>query len=129
MKEPIWILHKTVLAVHQMLLASHGGNAGIRDFKLLDSALARPRQRFGYELESTIFDLASSYSFGIVKNHPFIDGKKRVGLTVGAIFLEINGFTLNAAEPETAVVFENVAKGSFVEKELALWYKNNSLKT
>ncbi|MCF6263055.1 MAG: type II toxin-antitoxin system death-on-curing family toxin, partial [Xanthomonadales bacterium] len=94
MKEPSWILPDVVIAVHQMLLAEHGGALGIRDEALLESALNRPLRHFEYADESSIFDLAASYCYGLAKNHPFVDGNKRIALTVAAMFLEINDFTL-----------------------------------
>jgi death-on-curing protein len=93
MSEPRWTLDSVVVAVHRMLVAEHGGSPGIRDQGLLDSALARPRQRFCYEPQATIFDLAAAYGYGLAKNHPFVDGNKRVALAITAIFLEINGFS------------------------------------
>jgi death-on-curing protein len=84
MNEPKWILDELVVVVHQMLIAEHGGILGIRDITLLESALTRPKQRFIYEPESTIFKLAASYGFGLAKNHPFVDGNKRVALTISA---------------------------------------------
>ena len=75
MKEPVWVLQDAVVAVHQMLLAEHGGMPGIRDKTLLDSALARPRQRFSYGDNFSIFELAASYGYGLAKNHPFVDGR------------------------------------------------------
>jgi death-on-curing protein len=127
MAEPKWIFDEIVPLVHQMLLAEHGGSPGIRDKALLESALARPRQRLGYEPKSTIFELAASYSFGLAKNHPFVDGNKRVALAIGAIFLEINGFSLDASEPEAVILFEKVAAGHITENELAEWFKISSV--
>ncbi|WMP17220.1 type II toxin-antitoxin system death-on-curing family toxin [Thiothrix lacustris] len=125
MTEPRWVLEEVTLAVHQMLLAEHGGSPGIRDKSLLDSALARPRQRLTYEPDSTLFELAASYSFGIAKNHPFIDGNKRVALAVGAVFLELNGFELDAPEPEAVIMFEQLAAGNIAEAELADWFEKS----
>ncbi len=127
MSTPRWILEKIVLALHQMLLAEHGGSAGVRDSALLDSALTRPKQRFTYEPRSTLFELAAAYSYGIAKNHPFIDGNKRVALAIGATFLELNGYTLDAPEPEAVVIFEQLAAGTLTETELALWFERSSL--
>ena len=95
MSEPKWVLPEVVIAVHDMLLAEHGGGTGIRDQELLDSGLARAKQKHNYEPESSIFDLAASYSFSLAKNHAFVDGNKRTAFTVGVIFLEINGCKLS----------------------------------
>ncbi|HHS99458.1 MAG TPA: type II toxin-antitoxin system death-on-curing family toxin, partial [Thiomicrospira sp.] len=88
MNEPLWILPEAVKAVHQLLITKHGGLLGIRDQGLLVSALARAPQHFAYTDSCTLFNLAAAYSFGIVRNHPFIDGNKRVALTIGLLFLE-----------------------------------------
>ena len=128
MKEPIWVLVEIVHALHSMLLAEHGGKAGIRDDALLDSALTRPQQKFNYDPESTLFELAAAYSFGIAKNHPFVDGNKRTAFIVGTLFLEINGFRLNAAEPEAAVTFESLAADTLSESDLAQWFERNCIK-
>lgn len=127
MAEPNWVLNELVFSVHQMLLAEHGGGTGIRDKAMLESALSRPKRRYEYEPESTLFQLAASYSFGLAKNHPFIDGNKRVALAVGAIFLEINGFSLAASEPETVLIFEQLASSNISEDELAIWFESFSV--
>ena len=127
MTEPKWVLDEIVIAVHQMLMAEHGGSLGIRDKGLLESALARPRQVFSYEANATIFGLAASYGFGLVKNHPFIDGNKRIGLSVAAIFLEVNGFNLYAPESEAVVVYENLSAADLSVAELAKWLCDSSV--
>ena len=119
MKEPIWVLQNTVTAVHQMLLAEHGGLSGKRDEALLKPALARPHQLFANTEDISMPRLAAAYSFGLAKNHPFVDGNKRVALTVAAVFLEINGYTLVAPESETVVIFEELAAGNLEEASLA----------
>lgn len=128
MKEPVWILDEIVQAVHLVLLAEHGGRSGIRDSSLLESALARAKQKFSYEPKVTFYDIAAAYSFGIAKNHPFIDGNKRTAFTIGALFLEINGLLLEAPEPESALVFENLADGAMGENDLTGWFKDHSRK-
>lgn len=126
MKEPIWVLRETVIAVHQMLLAEHGGLPGIRDETLLDSALSRPQQSFAYSDQPSIFDLAASYSYGLALNHPFVDGNKRIALTVAAIFLELNSYSLDATEAEAVITFEHLAAGKLTEKQLSSWFENSS---
>ena len=126
MKEPIWVLRETVIAVHQMLLAEHGGLPGIRDEALLDSALSRPQQSFAYSDQPSIFDLGASYSYGLALNHPFVDGNKRIALTVAAIFLELNSYSLDATEAEAVITFEHLAAGKLTEKQLATWIENSS---
>jgi len=126
MKEPVWVMSQVVISAHKMLLSEHGGSPGLRDEALLISALARPQQRFAYELESSIFELAASYSYGLAKNHSFVDGNKRIAFTVAAIFLEINEFHFNVPESEVVVIFENLASNNITENEVADWFKASS---
>jgi death on curing protein len=125
MKTPVWVLRETVLTLHEQSLAEFGGAAGIRDEGLLDSALGKPENLFHYG-KPTIFDLAASYGFGLVKNHPFIDGNKRVGFIVAVLFLELNGYHFRATEAEAAVRTLALAAGEMSEKEFAAWLKANS---
>ena len=127
MNDPVWVMPELVLAVHQMLVAEHGGLPGIRDQSLLDSALARPQQKAAYESEASIFELAAAYSYGLARNHPFVDGNKRIALTVAAVFLELNGFTLNAPEAEAVIMYQQLAAGELEEDELAKWLRDSSI--
>src|SRR3990167_3961748 len=99
MKPPVWVLRATVLALHEQLLAEFGGSSGIRDTGLLESALARPENLFAYG-KPDIVDLAASYGAGLVKNHPFVDGNKRIGFMVAVLFLELNGYRFEAGEAD-----------------------------
>ncbi len=128
MKTPAWVLRETVLTLHEQLLAEFGGAAGIRDEGLLDSALGKPENLFACGTP-TLFALAASYGFGLVKNHPFIDGNKRAGFTVAAVFLELNGYRFQATEAEAAVRTLALAAGDMTEQEFAAWLKTNSRKT
>ncbi|MEW8012331.1 MAG: type II toxin-antitoxin system death-on-curing family toxin [Candidatus Thiodiazotropha endolucinida] len=127
MKEPVWVLHEIVIAVHQSLLAEHGGAPGIRGESLLASALNRPRQRFEYSDEPSIFDLAASYCYGLANNHPFVDGNKRIALTIAALFLELNGYSLTAPEPNAVVIIEELAAGNLSEDDLSTWFGECSI--
>ncbi len=127
MIEPRWVLEEVVVSVHRMLIAEHGGSPGIRDKGLLESALARPRQLFCYKSDSTIFELAAAYGFGLAKNHPFVDGNKRAALAIAAIFLELNGISLDAPEPEAVIVIEQLAAGDLSEIELSKWLSDSSI--
>lgn len=106
MKEPVWLPREIFLAIQAELLARFGGLEGIRDEGLLDSALNRPLQRFHYE-SPDLFDLAACYAHGIVKNHPFLDGNKRVALMAAYTFLGVNGYHLEA--PEEHAVLHTLA--------------------
>jgi death-on-curing protein len=124
-KEPIWLRKDLVLAVHERLLAEHGGSSGIRDEGLLDSALGRAQNLFAYGNE-TIFELGSAYACGIIKNHPFIDGNKRTGFMAAYLFLARNGYELTAAESDVVLKTLSVAEGTMTDEEYAAWLKANS---
>lgn len=124
MKEPVWVLREAVLTLHDALLAEFGGPSGIRDEALLDSALARPQQIFHYE-KPDLFILATAYIYGILKNHPFIDGNKRTAFMVGFVFLARNGKPLNAPEAETTQAILDLTTDTLTETEFALWLKKN----
>jgi death-on-curing protein len=127
MKEPKWLKHNVVSHVHSLLLAEHGGPSGTRDDSLLKSALDGPKNKFGYEAEYTLHDLATAYTSGIARNHPFVDGNKRTAFVCGALFLELNGFTVTASELDTVVTIEAIAAGTIDELQLAEWYRSNSV--
>ena len=125
MKEPIWIEAADVHTFHQEMIARFGGLSGLRDEGLLDSALSRSRNRFEYG-SATLFDLASEYAVGIVKNHPFLDGNKRAGFLAAALFLEINGLRFKAPEEEVVVFTRALAAGEIGGPEYASWLKASS---
>ena len=125
MSEPRWIGVASCLAIHDRLLAIDGGQAGIRDPGLLESALERPRNKFLYEA-SDIFTLAATLADGLVNNHPFNDGNKRIGFLCSAVSLEKNGFCLIADEAQATIVFLELARGEIDVETLANWFKENS---
>ena len=125
MKEPVWVLREVVLMAHEQSLAEFGGAAGIRDEGLLDSALGKPQNLLAYGKPS-LFDLAANYGFGLVKNHPFIDGNKRTGFVVAVIFLQFNGWRLEAGEVDATLRTLALAAGEMTEAAYAAWLKANS---
>ena len=90
MSEPVWLDSNVILAMHGRLLADHGGAPGLRDAALLESALARPRQVYSYR-SVDIAALAAAYAAGVIRNHPFVDGNKRIGFMAAYVFLACNG--------------------------------------
>ncbi len=118
-----WLRRDTVLAIHMLQIAEHGGDDGVRDAGLLESALARPRNIAAYEPDADIARLAAAYGFGIAKNHAFVDGNKRTALAATRTFLSLNGHTLHATQPEKALTFLALADGSLSEDELAQWIR------
>lgn len=112
--------------MHATMIAEHGGRPGIRDVGLLSSALARPRNQRAYGSSSTLFDLAAGYGVAIVMKHQFIDGNKRLALMVMYVFLQLNGYHLDAPEVEAVDVMLRLAAGELEEKRLSQWLKANS---
>ena len=115
MKEPIWIDERDALALHDRLLALHGGAHGLRDEGLLKSALARAQQIHAYADAPHIINMATAYTAGIVRNHPFIDGNKRTGFVIGILFLEMNGYWFTASEEDAAQAVLKLAAGTLDE--------------
>lgn len=125
MKKPRWLRIDAVLAIHDRLLAEHGGSGGGRDETLLDSALARPRNLVGYGKPS-MFDLAAAYATGIIKNHPFIGGNKRTGFMAAFVFLGINGIDLVVEEGDVVRRTLALAANQMSEAAYASWLEENS---
>ncbi len=118
-----WLLFEAVLAMHKAQIVQHGGDDGVRDIGLLDSALARPKNVEAYEPDADLARLAAAYGYGIAKNHPFIDGNKRTALVATLSFLEINGVELIAKTKDLYLAFLSLADGTLTEDELAAWLR------
>jgi death-on-curing protein len=114
-----------VEALHIEQLRLHGGAAGIRDHGMLDSALARPLQKKAYG-EPDLFDLAAAYLFGIVRNHPFVDGNKRTGLAAADTFLYFNGLDMEAENEDLIQFITLVAAGKIEEEGVAAFFRDHT---
>ena len=124
-QEPTWLEPATVQVMHRMVIAAHGGLAGLRDGALLESAVSRPRNRWLYE-QAPLADLAASLAFGLARNHAFIDGNKRVAFLAMVVFLERNGRRFTAGEADATVAILAVADGSLSEADLGRWIADHS---
>ena len=120
--EPAWLDAKIALAVHDRQLAEHGGGQGVRDPALLESALARPINRWGYG-EDDRCSLAAAYAFGIARNHPFVDGNKRTAWVFARLFLALNGVELRFAPGDAIRTMLALAAGELAEEALADWFR------
>jgi death-on-curing protein len=125
-KEPIWIDERDALGLHGKSLVTHGGAGGIRDMGLLQSALSRPKQQLAYGEQPNLVSMAAAYTAGIIQNHPFIDGNKRVGFLAGVLFLELNGYRFGATEEEAAQAVLDLASGALDEIGFAAFLERNS---
>ena len=122
--KPVWVTKEVVLAMHERLLAKHGGASGLRDGGMLDSALARPQQLLTYN-QPDLYDLATAYVGGILRNHPFVDGNKRSALMTAYVFLARNGLQLTAPEVEAVQLVTALAANEVEETEIAGWLRDN----
>lgn len=124
MQPVIWIRYEIVTRIHRYQLEEHGGLEGIRNQALLESALNRPKNLFAYsEPPPDLATLAAAYAFGIVSNHPFIDGNKRTAYVVTSSFLKLNGYDLKASEEERYQIWIDLAAARLSEEELATWIR------
>jgi death-on-curing protein len=120
-----WIDRRALVLLHGESLAEHGGGEGLRDEGLLESALARPRQLAAYG-KPDFAELAASYGFGLAKNHAFVDGNKRAAFLAVGLFLALNGYRLNASQPDATLTVMALAAGELNEEEFGRWIRANS---
>lgn len=119
----IWLDKRALLLLHRESLAQFGGVSGLRDEGLLDSALARPVNKHAYESCSDVVILAAAYGFALARNHPFVDGNKRVAFLSIGVFLAVNRCRLSATPVEAIDVILALADGSLDEVQLAEWIR------
>ena len=123
--EPRWVSRTVVRAIHVDQIRQNGGPAGLRDPGMLESAMERPRNRWHYEPDADLAQIASAYGYGLARNHAFVDGNKRVAFLVMYVFLGLNGYRIEAGEPEVVAVMLGVADGSVEEQTLADWLRDH----
>lgn len=117
-----FVSRRALLLLHDESLAEHGGGAGIRDEGLLDSALARPHNLIAYG-DPDAAALAAAYAFGLARNHPFVDGNKRVAFLAAGLFLALNGLRLHATQADATVTMLALAAGDLGEDDYAEWLR------
>ncbi|MBM7558164.1 type II toxin-antitoxin system death-on-curing family toxin [Halanaerobacter jeridensis] len=127
MKNVNFIPKKVILYFHEQLIQIYGGSPGIRDENLLDSAIQQPKSSFnGDYLHNNIFEMASAYGFHLCRNHPFIDGNKRVALVAMDTFLQNNGYEISASEKETYKIIIELSAENLSKSDLTQWLKQNT---
>ncbi len=115
-----------VLALHADQIERYGGRPGIRDIGLLDSALHAPSATFGGEfLHASMWEMAAAHLYHIARNHPFVDGNKRVGLMAMLAFLGLNSLRLDAPEDELFELVAGVAAGKVSKAEAAIFVQRH----
>jgi death-on-curing protein len=117
-----WLSEEVVLAVHEAQVAEHGGSAGVRDAGLLASALARPQHAASYS-DADVPQLAALYALGIIKNHPFVDGNKRVGAVLLETFLQLHGEQLTVSDSELLKTIIAIAAGEMSDDAFVTWVR------
>jgi death-on-curing protein len=122
-----FIPQEIVLTIHADLLQRYGGQPGVRDRGLLESALAQPKVTMGGRYaHRSIFAKAFAYGYHVCKNHPFVDGDKRVAFVLMDIFLQKNGWEIVASEEEAYSTMVALASGEFTKSQLASWLREHS---
>ena len=123
-KEPLWITFEQAIAIHSRQLRRFGGAPGLRDEGLLRSALARPCNKWHYE-GAELPELAAAYAFGLIKNHAFVDGNKRIAFIGMVAFLRMNGVAFKPDQAQSTAIILAVAAGEVSEQSLARWIRDN----
>lgn len=126
MKDPRWMSRLVVEAIHLDQIREHGGFPGLRDEALLESAMARPQNKFSYRKRCDLATLAAAYTFGILRNHPFQDGNKRTAFLTGVTFLGLNGADFEANQEKVVEITLGAAAGAVGERELEKWFRSRS---
>ena len=124
-EEPVWVEQEAVLQHHIAHIGKYGDAYGLRDAGLLESALNRARNLYAYK-QADLYTLAAAYAYGVVQNHPFIDGNKRTAYACMRFFLESNGIEVTASNDEKSETMLNLAAGNLSETELITWLRNNT---
>jgi death-on-curing protein len=124
-REPRWLSRLVVDAIHADQLRQHGGHPGVRDDNVLESALARPRQKWNCGESADVAALAAAYAFGFVRNHLYKDGNKRIGFLALVTFLGMNDYDLEATDEDVVTTMLALADGSLTERRLASWVRDH----
>lgn len=125
----LYISEELVLTFHADLLQRYGGEPGLRDRGLLESALAQPRMTVGGKgAHKTLFEKAAAYGYHVCNNHPFIDGNKRVAFVLMDVFLQRNGWEITVVEEEAYSVMISLASGRLTKAQLASWLQENAIR-
>jgi death-on-curing protein len=123
-REPAWVTHEQVIAIHSRQLRRFGGAPGLRDDGLLRSALQRPIDKWQDE-QVSLPELAASYAFGLAKNHAFVDGNKRIAFLAMAVFLRKNGVRFMPDQAQATAMILSLAAGEVSESSLGRWNRDN----
>jgi death on curing protein len=124
--DPVWISPSLATTIHDDQIIRYGGSHGIRDKNLFLASLDRPRNLLSYGDSPNLFDLAAAYAYGIIKNHPFIDGNKRTAFVLMAIFLELNDYSLDTSNAEVVSKMTRLATDLESQESISIWLQAKS---
>ena len=116
-----WLTAEATLAIHDELIGRYGGASGVRAPELLESAVARPQHLAAYRRNVTVPTLAAAYAWGLLRNHPFVDGNKRIALAAMVVFLDLNGWELTCSEAEETAIILKAATREITERTWIEW--------
>ena len=126
MNKIVFIPKQIIIYFHEQLIDLYGGTLGLRDEGLLDSALEQPKAMFGGSyLHDSLAKMAAAYGFHLCKNHPFIDGNKRIALVAVDTFLQKNGYEISASEKDVYEVMIKLSAGDITKAEFTCWLESN----
>jgi death-on-curing protein len=123
-----WLSANAIIAIHEELVSRYGGASGLRSPGLLDSAIARPKHLAAYKNKVNVPQLAASYAWGLLRNHPFVDGNKRIALAAAIVFLDLNGWELVCSEAEETAMVLQAAAGEITEQAWSHWMEKSARK-
>ena len=124
MTEPFGLTRQMIVAIHDEQLTIHGGVSGLRDEGMLESALDRPKNRWAYE-QAELAELAAAYAFDIARNHPFVDGNKRIAFHAMMVFLRANDIPFAPDPAHATAIILSLAAGEVSEESLTRWIRDN----
>ena len=125
--EPVFLTFAEIIEIHDYQISRFGGAAGVRDIELLKSAIGMPSATFGGEfLHPSVIEMAAAYLYHLVENHPFVDGNKRVGAMAALIFLDMNGFEIDASDEDFTAMVLKVASGEMMKSEISLFLRQHT---
>ena len=128
MMEPTFLTKEQVLFLHELAIQEHGGSLGLRDEGLFESALEMPKAGFGGTyFHETIYHMGAAYLFHMVKNHPFVDGNKRIGLLCAVAFFGMNDIKLTLSNQRAIDLTMKLASESVFKEEIAKIFEENSV--
>jgi death on curing protein len=123
-----WLTAQAITAIHEELIGRYGGVACVRSAGLLESAAARPQHMAAYRQKLTVAALAAAHGWGLLRNHPFVDGNKRIALAAMVVFLDLNGRELTCSEAEETAMILRAAAGEISERAWTDWLRRSTRK-